>query len=452
MEATMKFFPKLLLGLSSGLLLSSAFAEIPNHNTSITPLLGPTLKMSTTSFINDISAFSLAGELGVRDIRASGTYGWAIASDQRVKFTVEALSQELKYSFFSGNDDQWVWQGAIGADYVHDFTWNMWNWQSSFELNAYYSHAPSKDLQPINNLLIHPRHIPFLVDVQRRIAGSNAFGITPGLILGPWVGTTITAQLNYDDVIYDTKNMQHTTANGLGATFILDQWLNENFALKLEAAIRKPFTEYFADIYYQNMQFMGRWNFGIFGDYVNGKAQLPNSWNLGIHADYFFDPCVRVDTPMNLKGERNLKGEASYLEVRNPDPFVTWVGDPAVRMPQVLAIADPLNQRTCMQGKVKVIHPIANITTPIPASVITNVPTAQAFSGTGLTFTVTGADANDTVLINATTGVVSIEPTAPLGQTVLVTVTATNLCGTATTSFTALVEGITQKKQKVVVN
>ena len=41
---------------------------------------------------------------------------------------------------------------------------------------------------------------------NRRIAGSNAAGISPGLSIMPWSGGRIGAAVNYDNVRYDMRH------------------------------------------------------------------------------------------------------------------------------------------------------------------------------------------------------------------------------------------------------
>ena len=109
-----------------------------------TRFLGPTLKAGYTSNINNYTAYSLAGEAGVKDFRAGGTLGWKLQQNQYLKVSAEYLWQDISYQFFTGTTTQWVQQGALGAGYVYEFL--GYSYDPHLDLNAYVSHAPSKSL------------------------------------------------------------------------------------------------------------------------------------------------------------------------------------------------------------------------------------------------------------------------------------------------------------------
>src|SRR5579862_5543579 len=123
--------------------LSTAYSSIPNNDHPKT-FLGPNIKGSYSSPITDITAYSIAGEAGLKNFRLGGTIGWRLQDNQRIKTSVEYLWQKITYPFFDGNTDQWVQQGAIGADYQYEFL--GYSYEPLFDLNVYASHAPSKTL------------------------------------------------------------------------------------------------------------------------------------------------------------------------------------------------------------------------------------------------------------------------------------------------------------------
>lgn len=111
------------LALRLGILLLSintaAYASIPN-NDDPTTFLGPIVRAGYTSPLTNTTAYSVAGEAGIKNLRIGGTVGWQIMNNQRLKLSAEYLTQNITYPFFSGDTDQWVQQGAIGADYQYN--------------------------------------------------------------------------------------------------------------------------------------------------------------------------------------------------------------------------------------------------------------------------------------------------------------------------------------------
>jgi hypothetical protein len=332
MEAVMKKLFILALVFISTLLLYGAAYSNNNHTT----FLGPTAAVGFTSALNDYTAYSVAGEAGLKNFRIGGTLGWKLAENQGFKVSGEYLWQKITYSFFSGNPDEWVQQGALGAAYQYDFL--DYSYRPEFDVSAYVSHAPSKTLGTVTGTLLNAQGVQVPFTEARRIAGSNGAGIAPGLAFVPWQGGRVFADLNYDSVRYNKTFSPNQDAIGFGGTIGLNQALTENVGLGLSAAVRRPFNNYAATLSWNNVPYFGEWTLGLFGDYTAGKNTLPNTYNAGISFDYFLDPRCGIAVPMNLKGERNLKGEATIQPIN--DNLLAFTADPAVYMPQVLAIGD----------------------------------------------------------------------------------------------------------------
>ena len=128
--------------------------------------------------------------------------GWKLTENQLFKLSTEYLLQRITYAFFSGDLDKWVQQGAVGAAYQYELA--EYRLRPQFDLSAYVSRAPSVDLSSVSGIFMqNGMSIPFTDN--RRIAGSNGAGISPGLAIMPWRGGRLSAALNYDSVRYDTK-------------------------------------------------------------------------------------------------------------------------------------------------------------------------------------------------------------------------------------------------------
>lgn len=406
-------------------LANFAIASIPNYDNPAT-FLGPTIKGSYTDSLRVNSAYSVLGEAGWKNFRVGGTVGWALDVNQRFKFSGEYLVQKITYPFFAGNTDQWVYQGAIGAGYQYDFV--DYAYEPQFNLSGFLSHAPSKNLNPvIGNFFADGISQSFYN--YRRIAGSNAGGIAPGIGFQPWLGGIAMFDLNYDKVKYDKQFSPNQNAIGFGGTIRLSQAFTDTFGGGISAAVRKPFNNYQADLFWHNVPYVGNWDIGAFGAYTAGKNTLPNTYNIGVSFDLIIDRPVRTTTgPIRQSSQAQL---------------THWISKPAVYLPQVLAIPDEdvISPRLCAQGVPTVIGTLPDL--PSVTSTI-DVPTASVFTGSGLSYTVSATPdpAPSTVTVNSTTGVVTINPSIGGSDvTFTVTVTATNSCGSASTSFDATIPG-----------
>jgi hypothetical protein len=322
-----------LVTLGGSILYLSAVnaAALPSAS-SPTTFLGPTAKVSFTSPLSDLTAFSVLGEAGFRDFRVGATLAWRLDSNQRFKVSADYLWQEIKYGFITGISDQWKNQGELGIDY--EYLFSGYNYNPTLDFSAYISHAPSKTLGAQTGLFKHAGAVVHFVDL-RRIAGANGAGIAPGLTVQPWQGGTVGVQVNYDNVRYSKSYSNNDDAKGLGGTLSVNQFVAKNIEIGARAAVRQPFNNYEAKVAWTNVPYHGSWTLGVFGEYMAGKNTLPNTWNAGISADYYLE---RNPAPMpraNLKGD--LKGE---LAQSPSDDFLAWTSEPAVYTPQVLAVKD----------------------------------------------------------------------------------------------------------------
>ena len=308
-------------------------SKLPNRDDPST-LLGPTLKGKYTSPLTDNTAYSLLGELGFKNIRIGGTLGWRLNLNQRLKFSAEYLWQEITYSFFFGNSNQWVNQGALGLDYQYDFLGYIFD--PAFNFNAYFSHATGNSLNNETGIYINPLGSTRAYVDQRRVAGSNAAGLAPGISFSPWINARIGFEVTYDNALYQNTYVSDHHPQGLGVTFKLRQDFNDYVFIDFSAAQRPPFNHYAAKIGWINIPYYGgSWVFGFDAAYTVGKETLPNTWNVGLTLDYLLIPCP-TSVPLHLNN--NYKDEVVPAPI--DDHFLPWVAKPGVYMPQVLSIFD----------------------------------------------------------------------------------------------------------------
>ncbi len=414
-----KLAARLALVLGGALVgICAAHASIPN-NTHKTTFIGPTAKGAYTSTLSNTSAFSVLGEVGFKNFRLGGTLASLLSSDQRIKVSAELLTQDLSYAFFSGNTNQWTNQGALGAAYQYDL--NGYNYNPQFNLSAFVSHAPSKSLSTVTGTYTNPTTgLPTAFTDNRRIAGSTAVGVAPGISVEPWSGGKAGLDINYDNVVYDKNFSPNEDAKGLGATLRLSQALTQDVNFGVSAAVRQPFNNYTANVAWTGWP---NWTFGVDGAYTIGKNTLPSSYNASLSASY------AIDQRAPVHDYKDMKAEATPIS----DPLVPWAATPAVYMPEVLAVPDDQVILGCAGGAVAFSGTIPSGTT-LPGGLLT-IATAGFFTGSGLTFTMTQSKApapGNTLTIAAGTGVVTA--TGTVTDSITVTVTATNACGSATSN------------------
>lgn len=405
---------------------------IPNTDHPVT-FVGPTAKLGYASTINDFTAYSLMGELGFKNFRLGATVGWKIDEDQRFKLSGEYLWQKIRFAFFSGNEAVWVNQGAIGAEYQYAFLNAAY--QPLLGIKGYLSHAPNKDLDTVTGVFINSFGVPASFIDHRRIAGSNGAGISPTLTFSAWDGGKIGAELNYDNVRYDTEFGNNEEAKGLGGTITLNQMINDDVNLGLSAAVRKPFNNYAANLNwtYISSPSYGTWMLGLFGEYNVGKYTLPNTYNAGITINYYFDQRQEnaVVTP-NRKG--NFKDAAPVKLVT--DDLLAWTRVPAVYMPRVLAIAD--------RSPLDCVTPIQYIGPPAPPFDTSGnsftFDMSQYFTGSPILYSIAVTVINNSTgspsdfAIDPNTGLITYT-TPGFGGEYNVTITGTNGCGSASVNF-----------------
>lgn len=310
----MSQFYKLLFG--STLLAAAIGSAYADSNP--TTFLGPTVRGTYTGWLSPISGYSVLGEAGVRNYRLNITTGSMLDDYSRLKFSAEYLTQNIQYNFLLNNSRRWVHQYAVGGQYDYGICADF----SCFvNLNAYASYAPSKDLNPVSQFFSLSDGSTTLVTDNRRIAGSNAYGVSPGFDLAVWQGGSAGLALNYDHVRYNQKYSSDEVVSGLGGTARFNQLIMNNINIGLLAAVRKPFNNYEVDVNWLNALYNGRLGVGLFGAYTDGKEELPNTWNAGVSLNFtdcaFAPVIVKAVNYKNEVGNELCIGSAQYAVVMN---------------------------------------------------------------------------------------------------------------------------------------
>lgn len=412
------------LSMLISLLISMCFCLPFAFSERSSTFLGPTLSGTLASSMTDRTAYSFLGEAGGKNFRVGGTIGWDSLSDQRLKFSAEYLWQKIRYDFVTGGTDQWVNQGAVGAVYQYDLAYQ--DFHPQFNIAAYLSHAPNKNLN--NKTFTIPTSLGTASATDfRRIAGSNAGGISPGLIFDIWRGGKVELDYNYDKVKYDTKYRSNQDAIGSGGTISLSQLFSDTISGEVSAGIRQPFNLYQASLNWIDPNNRNL-SIGLSADYTAGKTALPSTYNVFLNINYLMGAAASPYTSLARADHMNA---------------AAWVSKPAVHMSQVLAIAD---ERIIVEAVCPLPSVIAAIPDPIISDPVSDtiIPTAFSFNGNGspLTFSLIVppgtplTDPPSTISVDPTTGVVTFHhATIDDINEVEVLVVASNGCGSVSNSI-----------------
>jgi hypothetical protein len=275
----------------------------------------------TPVFICDNSAVSLLGEAGGKIYRINGTYGTFFGDCQRLKIGGEFLGEKLKYNFSSGHVHRWMHQWAVGGKYQYLLDWDCF--LEGIELSGLYSCAQSDTLCsafcPIENATLF-----------RRIAGASHWDVEGGLVLSPFECSHLTLTIGYDSAFYHRKFSQNKRVSGVSGTL----WYNQRFmrclVLDIKAEFRRAYNWLEGKLAWNDRFWGGDVSVGIFGGHVWGKEHLPDSSNVGGEIRYAWDvnECCPSFDPC----------EETCCYVCND--LADWISEPAVYIPQVLAIAE----------------------------------------------------------------------------------------------------------------
>lgn len=310
------------------LLLSTAHATIPNTSDPNT-FLGPTLRGSFTSSIGNESAFSIAGEAGLRSGRISGTLAWKIGDYQRFKATAEYLWQHIEFGFFPANAEAWGQGENAGVEYQYDTSYPFFHPQIGF--NAYISNSPVKIFGIEQGTFTNAQGVMQNFVVNRRATGARAYAVGPVMTVDLWPNSKLRGEVNYEVVGYDNDWPVNQNAKGFGFTGNLQQLIAETVAAGVVVAIRQPFNSYAANITWVNIPQLRNLTVSAYGEYTVGKHTLPDTYNMGLAVNFFLDRRTEI-----------VDIAANNVPITRPvvDNLLAFTSLPAVYMPVVLSVAD----------------------------------------------------------------------------------------------------------------
>jgi len=357
--------------------------------------------------VTENSAVALFGEVGKRNYRANGTFGWLLGYEDRVKFSGEYLTQKLGYHFSTGRENRWVHQYAAGVEYEHDFCNSLF---PNGDVSFYYSYAPDRNLGSTSCE-------GFLY--QRRIDGSNSYEISAGTTISPWCWGIFHVEADYDSVNYRRKFSSDKHISGFGFSASYHQDLCYHLFFDLIAEFKRPYNYGKARLSWYNAEWSG-FAVGLYGSHTRGKSHLPSNTSAGLELTYIFGDMICCPT--------------EYSPCYCGPELASWVGNPAVYMPEVLAIAEERRSRF-----VPVCEPLS--VTAIPNFSFANVndysidikPYFISPNDQVLTYSAIGLPPGSTIVNGVISG-----PVLPNNQTYIISVAAIPVdgCAAVTQVFT----------------
>lgn len=305
----------------------SRFYEASAMETSVaySDLYGAIFSAQYTRRLGNWTAFSLLGEGGKNQYRANATVGVRLPENQLLKLSVDQLAQRMTFDFATQDATTWVGQTAVGGAYTFLRPKKVLN---SFFINGYWSQAQSKSLSTIQWIADDAEW-----ENDRRIAGGTAQSGEIGIKLLPFSRTLIGMGINYGSVQFHEKyNSTDHDSQGIGGSITLDQLLSNAIKLHVIASDRTPMQHYGVDLDYSPRLFHGNrlalkagmaYDVGGRGLSNDAKATVSLCYTWGV------TPATTGPAPHITLG---ADGSSADLMV--------WTHTPAVKMSQVLAIAD----------------------------------------------------------------------------------------------------------------
>lgn len=297
-----------------------------DHSTGKTDdtFLGYARFILTPIFVCDDAAISILGEAGPRNYRINGTWG-TICDNSRFKIGGEYLTQNINYNFPDGHHKHWRQQFAFGAKYQYYLDCPEWCVQG-VQVTGYYSHSHSHGLPDYvcnSGRITGP--------ISRGVAGAWALGADVGVIIEPWCCAQLIASVGYDNVNYKRHQEGRKRVSGVGGALCFEQGLFWNLRAHIDAYFKRAYNALEAKLSWTRCLSCGELEIGIFGGHVWGKSRLPSTSNAGVELGFAFgvDSCCQF---VGIECNCDCCGEGNYL--------ARWVRDPAVYMPQVLAISE----------------------------------------------------------------------------------------------------------------
>jgi hypothetical protein len=281
-------------------------------------------------------ALGALGEYGAGQYRLNGTIGYGFTPSSQMKFTAERLGQRLPFQFDSGDIRARVSQDAYGLRFQQLVNLTFFQ---GVNAGGYYAQADNKDLNPVIFTSDGTNCAGYGAGLQcinyRHIAGAKSMGIDAGVNLLLTPTTFVNGNLYYDQVHYNPifSSTSNKDRNGIGAGVKINQLLSEHFKLNGEATAREIYNTYQAGLSWLPNPQKTRlaWELSVIGQHITSHNATPDNNSISLQINFLADNNKRYQK-QDLLGQQNLNDIAQ------------WVGMPAVKMNQVLVIAEQVTK------------------------------------------------------------------------------------------------------------
>ncbi len=280
----------------------------------------------------DKLAIGVLGEYGDKQYRLNGTLGFFLDEQSLFKFSVERFNQKLPFSFDSGSIKQRVGQDAFGARYQKYLGYSLLN---NMSLGAYYAKAGNVALDSLSFTSNGSNCLSLEAGLhcvnERNIAGGTSAGADIGLGIFLTSQTALEGRLYYDTLRYNTIFTYGSSydRDGFGGAVFAHQLLTSNLKFSAGAEVRKIYNTYnLALSWIPPLSASTSGELALTAQRVISHNQTPDNDIVGLQFTLLTD-------------RTNYENRAYYL-ARQPSlrDISVWVKQPAVKMNQVLAIAE----------------------------------------------------------------------------------------------------------------
>ncbi|WP_165482041.1 IPT/TIG domain-containing protein [Legionella beliardensis] len=279
-------------------------------------------------------AFGVLGEYGADQYRINGTVGYGLSPLAQVKFTAERFGQRLPFQFDSGKLDQRVHQDAYGIRFQQLFNLPV---VQGIHAGGYYASAVNQRLNPLiftsNGINCGGYEAGLQCINYRHIAGATSIGIDAGVELLLTPATWMQGTLYYDQIYYHTAFTPHASEDrdGLGAGIAVNRLLGERLKVSAEASAREIYNTYQAGLsWLPNLPVLGL-ELSLLGQHITSHNATPDNNQISVQVSFLGARAKAYEAAHHWGGQQ-LGGISQ------------WVGLPAVKMQQVLAIAEQITK------------------------------------------------------------------------------------------------------------
>ncbi len=294
-------------------------------------LYGAILKAQYTTLLGHYNAASILVDGGEKQYRVNFTWGTRFGINQLAKLSIDHLAQKMQFNFTTQDKTTWVAQNAYGVAYKFLRPRKLLN---DIDIHGYYSQAQNKDFDSITYFKDGAEWRN-----DRRVAGGIAFSGSAGVHFLPTHYTLIGTSVNYSSVDYNTHyNTKNDNSHGVGGSVSLNQLITRRLLIHLLARDQVPLAHYEVGLNYLPGMGLGKHlNFGLAFARDMGGDGLPNDSQTTLRLRYTWQ-----DVPV-IASTRKDAARLTLGATGNKTDLIVWAHQPAVKMAQVLAIAD---QRT----------------------------------------------------------------------------------------------------------